>query len=108
MNRAGLRRRAPGQPPIPVPPEGGTTAMSRSAARPARRLRATDAPSAATLSSPHRMPARAAAGATKWVYLFGEGDATMKALLGGKGAHLAEMTRLGLPGPPGLILSTDA
>ena len=35
----------------------------------------------------------------KWVYLFTEGDATMRELLGGKGANLAEMTGLGLPVP---------
>jgi len=48
----------------------------------------------------------------KWVYYFGggkaEGKAAMKALLGGKGANLAEMTSLGLPVPPGFTLSTEA
>ncbi len=48
----------------------------------------------------------------KWVYYFGagkaEGRAKMKALLGGKGANLAEMTSLGLPVPPGFTLSTEA
>ena len=44
----------------------------------------------------------------KWVYLLAEGNATMKALLGGKGANLAEMTRLGLPVPPGFIVTTAA
>ena len=39
--------------------------------------------------------------ATKWVYLFKEGSADMKNLLGGKGANLAEMTNLGLPIPQG-------
>jgi pyruvate,orthophosphate dikinase len=47
----------------------------------------------------------------KWVYSFGkqlcEGDAGQKNLLGGKGANLAEMSRLGLPVPPGFILSTE-
>ena len=38
--------------------------------------------------------------ANKWVYLFSEGDASMRNLLGGKGANLAEMTNLGLPVPP--------
>ncbi len=51
-------------------------------------------------------PARRAA--MKWVHLFSEGNAGMKALLGGKGANLAEMTRLGLPVPPGFIVSTEA
>ena len=44
--------------------------------------------------------------APKYVYFFGnkkaDGDGTMKALLGGKGANLAEMTRIGLPVPPGI------
>ncbi len=38
----------------------------------------------------------------KYVYLFSEGDASMRNLLGGKGANLAEMTKLGLPSSPGL------
>ncbi|MBS4022776.1 MAG: pyruvate, phosphate dikinase [Dethiobacter sp.] len=44
----------------------------------------------------------------KNVYLFGEGDAGMRELLGGKGANLAEMTRIGLPVPPGFTVSTNA
>lgn len=44
----------------------------------------------------------------KFVYLFSEGDATMRNTLGGKGANLAEMTKLGLPVPQGFIVSTDA
>ena len=44
----------------------------------------------------------------KWVYLFSEGDATMRELLGGKGANLAEMTKLGLPVPQGFTISTEA
>jgi pyruvate,orthophosphate dikinase len=47
----------------------------------------------------------------KWVYLFGpgrtDGDASMTALLGGKGANLAEMARLGLPVPPGFTITTE-
>ncbi len=46
--------------------------------------------------------------ATKYVYLFSEGNAGMKALLGGKGANLAEMTGLGLPVPQGFTVSTEA
>ena len=46
--------------------------------------------------------------ATKYVYDFDEGDASMKRLLGGKGSNLAEMTRLGLPVPPGFTISTEA
>jgi pyruvate, orthophosphate dikinase len=49
---------------------------------------------------------------TKWVYGFGdgvaEGDASMRNLLGGKGANLAEMSAIGLPVPPGLTITTDA
>jgi pyruvate,orthophosphate dikinase len=44
----------------------------------------------------------------KWVYLFSEGDATMRELLGGKGANLAEMTRIGVPVPPGFSVTTQA
>lgn len=44
----------------------------------------------------------------KYVYDFAEGDKSMKDLLGGKGANLAEMTNLGLPVPPGFTISTDA
>ena len=44
----------------------------------------------------------------KWVYLFKEGRADMKSLLGGKGANLAEMTILGLHVPLGFIISTQA
>ena len=46
--------------------------------------------------------------ANKWVYLFSEGDASMRNLLGGKGANLAEMTKLGLPVPQGFTISTEA
>ena len=45
---------------------------------------------------------------TKYVYLFKEGNADMRSLLGGKGANLAEMTNLGLPVPQGLTITTDA
>ena len=45
---------------------------------------------------------------TKYVYDFTEGDKDQKALLGGKGANLAEMTRLGLPVPPGFTITTEA
>ena len=44
----------------------------------------------------------------KWVYLFKEGDASMRNLLGGKGANLAEMTNLGLPIPQGFTVTTEA
>ena len=44
----------------------------------------------------------------KWVYLFTEGNTQMKALLGGKGANVAEMTNAGLPVPPGFTITTEA
>ncbi|HIZ77382.1 MAG TPA: pyruvate, phosphate dikinase [Firmicutes bacterium] len=44
----------------------------------------------------------------KYVYLFDEGNSEMRALLGGKGANLAEMTNIGLPVPPGLTITTEA
>lgn len=44
----------------------------------------------------------------KWTYLFEEGNATQKKLLGGKGANLSEMTNIGLPVPPGFTVSTEA
>ena len=44
----------------------------------------------------------------KYVYLFSEGDETMRELLGGKGANLAQMTRLGMPVPQGFTISTEA
>ncbi len=44
----------------------------------------------------------------KFVYLFSEGDASMRELLGGKGANLAEMTKIGLPVPQGFTVSTEA
>ena len=54
---------------------------------------------------------RALAKTSKYVYLFGngkaDGDGTMKALLGGKGANLAEMSRIGLPVPPGFTITTE-
>ena len=46
--------------------------------------------------------------AHKWVYAFEEGKAEMKNLLGGKGANLAEMSRIGLPVPPGFTCTTEA
>ena len=46
--------------------------------------------------------------AEKYVYLFSEGNASMRNLLGGKGANLAEMTSLGLPVPQGFTITTEA
>ena len=44
----------------------------------------------------------------KYVYLFNEGDANMRELLGGKGANLAEMSKLGMPVPNGFTITTEA
>src|SRR3989441_1022605 len=52
--------------------------------------------------------AREAPAQTKWVYLFEEGNKDMRDLLGGKGAGVAEMTRAGLPVPPGFTITTEA
>ncbi len=52
------------------------------------------------------MPSQTAS--TKYVYTFAEGNKDLKDLLGGKGANLAEMTNLGLPVPPGFIITTEA
>ena len=46
-------------------------------------------------------------GLKKLVYAFSEGDASMTDLLGGKGSNLCEMFRLGLPVPPGFVISTE-
>ena len=55
--------------------------------------------------------AKAGGKSTKYVYTWGagkaDGDGSQKALLGGKGANLAEMTRIGLPVPPGFTISTE-
>src|ERR1700704_178306 len=53
-------------------------------------------------------PARKAPAQAKWVYLFEEGNKDMRDLLGGKGAGVAEMTRAGLPVPPGFTITTEA
>ena len=45
---------------------------------------------------------------SKYVYLFKEGDASMRNLLGGKGANLAEMSKIGLPVPQGFTVTTEA
>src|SRR4029077_3933913 len=64
-----------------------------------------------TTRSQRPAASRRSAKSTKYVYYFGDGRAdgngTMKGLLGGKGANLAEMTRIGLPVPPGFTISTE-
>src|SRR5512134_1008570 len=57
-----------------------------------------------------RQSSKSAAARGKFVYLFGrktDGNGTMKPLLGGKGANLAEMCRIGLPVPPGFTITTE-
>ncbi|HEX5750805.1 MAG TPA: pyruvate, phosphate dikinase [Archangium sp.] len=69
------------------------------------------APKSARVSKTARVskrPRASKATREKWVYLFDEGRGDMKELLGGKGANLAEMTRIGLPVPPGFIVTTRA
>ena len=65
-----------------------------------------------TATAARRRGARSRSGARKWVYLFAsgkaEGNARMRALLGGKGAGLAEMTNARLPVPPGFTITTEA
>ncbi len=71
---------------------------------PARRAKSARVTAATRRGAPvERKPRR-----EKLVYLFTEGNASMKDLLGGKGANLAEMTSLGLPVPPGFIVTTRA
>ncbi|MFO1206029.1 MAG: pyruvate, phosphate dikinase [Burkholderiales bacterium] len=67
------------------------------------RKQASRAASKARVKTPARTPRK-----EKWVYLLEEGDASMRDLLGGKGANLSEMTVLGLPVPPGFIVTTRA
>src|SRR2546430_10171986 len=75
-----------------------SSALRRAASKPASRHRTKPKPAARS-----KKP--------KFVYYFGEGKADgngkMKPLLGGKGANLAEMTRIGLPVPPGFTINTD-
>src|SRR5256885_12970401 len=55
-----------------------------------------------------RRPAPYGTGRRRWTMLFAEGNAAMRDLLGGKGAGLAEMSRIGLPVPPGFTITTEA
>jgi pyruvate,orthophosphate dikinase len=83
------------------PSPRATRAAAKTA--PAKGARAAASPKAAG-----KVTSKTAGKARKWVYLLAEGRADMRDLLGGKGANLAEMTRLGLPVPPGLIITTEA
>src|SRR6478672_9045318 len=78
------------------------------------RTKSTAKPAARAKAPVTRKPAAAAApkagAAGKYVYAFGrktDGNGTMKPLLGGKGANLAEMCRIGLPVPPGFTITTE-
>src|SRR6187402_305623 len=79
-------------------------AATKSAKKPAAKA---SKPSAAKKSA----PAAKSGKGIKYVYTWGaakaDGDGSMKALLGGKGANLAEMTRIGLPVPPGFTITTE-
>ena len=72
---------------------------------------ATAAKSASKVSSKSTASGKPAGKAAKYVYTWGngraDGDGSMKPLLGGKGANLAEMTRIGLPVPPGFTITTE-
>ncbi|HYO58191.1 PEP/pyruvate-binding domain-containing protein [Archangium sp.] len=80
---------------------------TRARKTPLRKTRSRSRPEPRLARSPQGSRARAAV-REKWVYLFEEGRGDMKDLLGGKGANLAEMTHLGLPVPPGFIITTRA
>ncbi|HEY6103963.1 MAG TPA: pyruvate, phosphate dikinase [bacterium] len=73
----------------PVPAKGRPQAARRAAVKPAAKT-------------------RTAKRSGRWTLLFEEGDASMRELLGGKGAGLAEMSRIGLPVPPGFTITTEA
>ncbi|AWI09250.1 pyruvate, phosphate dikinase [Ereboglobus luteus] len=83
------------------------TKTKKSATKPAKKAVAKKSTAPKGSKSAKGKPAKSA----KYVYLFGkgkaDGDGTMKPLLGGKGANLAEMTRIGLPVPPGFTVTTD-
>src|SRR5688572_14991176 len=71
----------------------------------------TKAPAKSAKSAKSAKPKAKSGKSTKYVYNWGagkaDGDGSMKPLLGGKGANLAEMTRIGLPVPPGFTITTD-
>ena len=82
-------------------------ARKKSVAKAAPKAKMKRGPKAAPKQSTAK---RATAKAGKYVYLFGrktDGNGTMKALLGGKGANLGEMCRIGLPVPPGFTVTTE-
>ena len=104
----------------PKAKELSAAAAAGKASKPARATAAGRATAAVTAKGGARRSTRVApvarAGAAasartrrapKWVYRFEDGDASMRNLLGGKGAGVAEMTRAGLPVPPGFTITTD-
>ena len=87
-----------------------SASAGRARAKPATKraaATATRAPVSGNGTGPHATRGRTAR-AQKWVWLFTEGDASKKDLLGGKGAGVAEMTRAGLPVPTGFTITTEA
>jgi pyruvate,orthophosphate dikinase len=93
-----------------TPPKAAPKPVAKVAAK-APSKPAAKAPAKPTIKTPATKPATSAVKAGKWVYTFGdgkaEGQATLRDLLGGKGANLAEMANLGLPVPPGFTIPTS-
>jgi pyruvate,orthophosphate dikinase len=115
---------AKSKPSVPARKAAARGALKKSPAKPAPKTAAKPAvktapkavakAAAKTTAKPTVKPAKAAVPAVKadkWVYTFGdgkaEGQATLRDLLGGKGANLAEMANLGLPVPPGFTIPTS-
>jgi pyruvate,orthophosphate dikinase len=80
----------------------------RAASKPSATATLAPKPAKAKAKAAVKASARGAGKGAKRVYAFEEGDASMKAVLGGKGAGLAEMSRIGLPVPPGFTLTAQA
>ncbi len=105
MAKSRSKRKSRSKPsPRPAKKSGPRGAAVRRAAEPSRRRASSNSASLKSASSQ-------AARKTKWVYAFGggkaEGRASLRNLLGGKGAGLAEMAHLGLPVPPGFTITTE-
>src|SRR5690554_211527 len=90
--------------------KGVGRAAAKAAVRRTGAARARSGKAGAARRAAGKSAGSAAAKAGKYVYLFGrrtDGNGTMKPLLGGKGANLAEMCRIGLPVPPGFTITTE-
>src|SRR5690606_6832194 len=92
--------------------KGTRAAVAKVAAKAASKSTAKAAPSTPrNVPAASKRPAGRAGGTQRKVFFFGggraDGDASMKEILGGKGANLAEMTALGIPVPPGFTISTE-